>query len=1297
MLCITILHAQQPRLIIPIGHTDDILHIGFSMDSKNIVTTSRDSTVGVWETASGKMLFKITEPGSAFAIAKYSHNGKMLLTVVYKDTSVQSGFSLHQSQVVAIKIWDAITGHPGKVLAMEGNVEQIDFSKDDKQIIVQTTGRYLVYDIATMQLAGTIQEGSVAVSPNQQYLVTYSSTETDSSILKIRNVAAGNSFKPGAPFKTIMTAGDVQSISFSNDEKYILLVCLADLESHVTVYEAATGRLISSLPTFDEYSIPAVFSPRGNYILTVDGSVKIWHRASGALKDSLRSASKFTHASFSADEKYIVTEGDSAFVQIWDAATGNPARKLINENRNYAYVSTELKFSADGRYVITTNKDYQKARIWEAATGKLVYDADEDNVNTELRQQNEFVPVRINSSADGKYLAITKHNKARILNTRSNQFMPIQAVAKAPYRSSFSQDSKYVVTIYPDSTANIWEVSSGKMVYHIKEQRIRNVVLNGAGIIAVLCGGDSLIKAWNVTDGKFLYTLKFEAPCRSVSFNHDGKLLLSVEDRGIKTWQAETGKLINQINIPLTLNSQFAGLSPDGNFFITDRGVLWDVTTRRQLHNIPIDTFINSHGLHSTPRWDFFPNGNICFSPDGKYLAAVYSHYSYGGSMEGIGIVNISTGDLNYLIDESFQWNKKSYALNMKFSPDGKSISVLCSDGILKTWDILTRKNTRLDLHQSYIHASFSPDMKYIVTASTDYSSKILTVKGGFLYSFITVDSINYLVTDNKGRYDGSDEARKLLYYVCDNEIIELDQLKEIFWEPTLAAKLTGSSTQPIYAKSLEESEICGTTPLIEQLVLKDGRYHFTITPRKGGLSEVYLFVGGKRVKIYFPANLKKKKGSYELIVNPNEIKRYLVKGAENTISVKASTEDNQLFSKGENLPVAGTKDSLSGAPNLYCIAVGICDYKGDKLDLKYASQDAADFEQAISNSSRKLLNYDGKEHVTSYVFNTDPASPDRWPLKENIQKAFDTIAKKATANDILLVYLSGHGVLSGKQFYYLTQQASALELAGTEKEVSISSDELNLWMTSINAQKQVLILDACNSGQAVHNLVTRKDIPPDQQRALEKLKDITGTYLLSASASSQSAFEMGFYNRGLLTYSLLLGIKSKAGLEGDRIDISRWFQFAADKTKELARDVSNRQDPQVSLNGTFAIGIATDELSAQIKLVDKKPLFKRSNFQNSDQFIDDLNIAPAMDKALNELTFQGKNRPLVFFPEGTGDDFYSINGQYTIKENKIEVKAKLFKGTTSILSINIDVASGNISELVNDVVKQVIQKLDEL
>ncbi len=154
---------------------------------------------------------------------------------------------------------------------------------------------------------------------------------------------------------------------------------------------------------------------------------------------------------------------------------------------------------------------------------------------------------------------------------------------------------------------------------------------------------------------------------------------------------------------------------------------------------------------------------------------------------------------------------------------------------------------------------------------------------------------------------------------------------------------------------------------------------------------------------------------------------------------------------------------------------VGVSDYKGDELDLKFAAKDATDIAGAVNNAAKKLLNTDGKEHV--FVYNLTTAK-DRYqlPEKNNIKKILEEIGTKATANDILMIFFAGHGVMEGeqKQFYFLTADASSLSTGSAVTDVGISTAELTEWMKpqNIKAQKRILIFDACNSGQAIKDFV---------------------------------------------------------------------------------------------------------------------------------------------------------------------------------------------------------------------------------
>jgi hypothetical protein len=78
---------------------------------------------------------------------------------------------------------------------------------------------------------------------------------------------------------------------------------------------------------------------------------------------------------------------------------------------------------------------------------------------------------------------------------------------------------------------------------------------------------------------------------------------------------------------------------------------------------------------------------------------------------------------------------------------------------------------------------------------------------------------------------------------------------------------------------------------------------------------------------------------------------------------------------------------------------------------------------------------------------------------------------------------------------------------------------------------RQVVVLDTCAAGAATAELLKladRRELTADQCRALELLKDATGSHLLMGAAADKAGYEASLYGQGLLTYSLLLGCAAR-------------------------------------------------------------------------------------------------------------------------------------------------------------------------
>ena len=120
-----------------------------------------------------------------------------------------------------------------------------------------------------------------------------------------------------------------------------------------------------------------------------------------------------------------------------------------------------------------------------------------------------------------------------------------------------------------------------------------------------------------------------------------------------------------------------------------------------------------------------------------------------------------------------------------------------------------------------------------------------------------------------------------------------------------------------------------------------------------------------------------------------------------------------------------------------------------------------------------------------------------------------------------------------------------------------VSDKELEAALEPVNAGQVVLVLDACNSGQALEAADQRPG--PMNSKGLAQLAYDKGMYILTAAQSFQAALEAEKLGHGLLTYALVEeGLKTaRADRDQDRKIVAReWLDFATQRVPELQMDM---------------------------------------------------------------------------------------------------------------------------------------------
>ena len=129
LLPVSFLSAQEPKLRATLkGHTDAVVAVAFSPDSKTLASASYDGTLKLWDMTTGKERATLGEYKGCLGCVAFSPDGKTL-------ASGAIGSPVYFPDLKNVKLWDVATG---KVRAtLEGNtfhVHSVAFSPDGKTL-----------------------------------------------------------------------------------------------------------------------------------------------------------------------------------------------------------------------------------------------------------------------------------------------------------------------------------------------------------------------------------------------------------------------------------------------------------------------------------------------------------------------------------------------------------------------------------------------------------------------------------------------------------------------------------------------------------------------------------------------------------------------------------------------------------------------------------------------------------------------------------------------------------------------------------------------------------------------------------------------------------------------------------------------------------------------------------------------------------------------------------------------------------------------------------------------------------
>jgi uncharacterized caspase-like protein len=216
-------------------------------------------------------------------------------------------------------------------------------------------------------------------------------------------------------------------------------------------------------------------------------------------------------------------------------------------------------------------------------------------------------------------------------------------------------------------------------------------------------------------------------------------------------------------------------------------------------------------------------------------------------------------------------------------------------------------------------------------------------------------------------------------------------------------------------------------------------------------------------------------------------------------------------------------------------------------MTLNYARPDAESFSAMMSNNSVQLF-----KNVELHTLYDEDAS------RQKILTTLDELTAKINQEDVFIFYYAGHGSMVDDNFYFIPSESLRLYDVSSLNKEAIEASILQDKFKHIKALKQLIVMDACQSGGSVELLATRG---ASEEKAIAQLSRSAGIHVMASAGSEQFATEFAELGHGLFTYVLIKALQGEAdGAPKDgKVTIYELKSYIDDQVPEMTRKLKGK------------------------------------------------------------------------------------------------------------------------------------------
>jgi WD40 repeat protein len=428
------------------SHATKVLSIAFRPDGRQLLTTSADGTVRLWDSSTGR----------EFESPYERHIGEVLTATYSPDGLLIASGGTDRT----IRVWTAANRHDVAVLhGHTGSVSDLTFTPDGRHLASLSSAGGLGYsEDCTARLWEVGRQAGAFVlrkHTNYVYPVAYSpdgrwiaSGSWDNTVRLTNAVTRAES-------AVLPHAGSVRALAFGPDSSLLVTGC--DLDESLHIWGVATGQLQKKFKGPGREVIQAIaVSPDGALIAAAnaDGSAGLIDSETGKQVHSFRMAigiGEKKSLAYSPDGMLLAGTGEvGAEIDLWDTRTRRRSARLTGHEGAVFSVA----FSRDGRLLASASGD-RTVRVWDLAAPKCVavLSGHPDNVYTAV-----FHPDGTRLASGGRDRAVwlwdvaTRQDVAR-LDGHTNYVFSL----------AFSPDGSSLVSGSGDGTVRVWDTASPQL------------------------------------------------------------------------------------------------------------------------------------------------------------------------------------------------------------------------------------------------------------------------------------------------------------------------------------------------------------------------------------------------------------------------------------------------------------------------------------------------------------------------------------------------------------------------------------------------------------------------------------------------------------------------------------------------------------------------------------------------------------------------------------------------------------------------------------------------------------------